>query len=269
MFKGKLSLIFASFCLGLLWSVFGNSAHEWFNLSISETFKPFIPLFTLFLLFEVVARLLFWSVLAPITHIPIASQRPSLGRWKPSAHSQLEAYTNQLEQFGFTLLTDYTFTTSVQRQPSPLTARLFVHPQNFVFAELAQVENLPISCALSTYLENHWEMAVTNMPTTNTIDAISHAFMRQPKTLVRRLKGESIDGLIQSLLSWRHQVCADLAINVSEETDADAYFRRDASRRNRNRSRLLRSSVTWRVLEVIWFACRPVKEWLGDYSPAR
>ena len=266
MLKGKLPII-TGVCLGLGWPILNSLASESLSLLIGDTFRPVIPLLILLVFFEVGLKLLFWPVLAPITHISIAPQRVNPERWKPFAHEQLAQYTAELEQLGFTLLTDYTFTTSAQSQPSPATARLFVHPQKFVFAEIAQTENLPVSCSVSTFLESGWEMAVTNIAATNTLNAVSHAFMRQPRTLIRRRRGQSTGDLLQSLLSWRDQVCVDLSVEVLEEVDADAYFRKDANRRNRSRSRLLRSSMTWRLMEVVWFSLRPKQEWLGEYSP--
>ena len=85
-------------------------------------------LLVLFLLLEGGLKFLFLQAIAPITHIPIEPER-----WRSSVQNQLTHYTQQLEQLGFVILTDYTFQAANQNKPSPSTARLFVHPRGSHF----------------------------------------------------------------------------------------------------------------------------------------
>lgn len=67
--------------------------------------------------------------------------------------------------------------------------RVFIHPQQMCFAEVGQLQEQQIFCALSSSLDSNWSVAVTNLTTTPKIHATAYAFLRLPRRIIRRLVG--------------------------------------------------------------------------------
>lgn len=215
-------------------------------------------LLPLILLWEVVVKALIYQLaLPPIKFVP--TQAESLPYFN---QEELLRRTTELNQLGFIKLSDYTI------PPNQVGTRLFAHPQKFCFAEISQGVNLPMFCVFHCPLEENWVLAVTNFSALK-VSAISRAFLRLPRTLNKRIEGASFNELLQALSSWREQACRDLDVAMLQDVSVEAYFRQEQRRRMEQRHLILRKSIIWGVLEIVWFSLKPQSiksEWLGDYS---
>ena len=72
--------------------------------------------------------------------------------------------------------------------------------------------------------------------------------------------------LFQELLNWHQEVSNNLDVKQIEDIRPQIYFEREHRRRREQRASLLRKSITWGLLEMLWFSCNPKSEWLGDYG---
>lgn len=161
---------------------------------------------------------------------------------------------------GFIQLTDYSV------QSGKATVRLFAHPEHCCFAEVGQQEGWPSTCfSVSSLLENDWAMGMTNASVSPFLEAISFAFFRQPRVLVKGRDNAPLAELFQSFRDWRITVCGDLGISPREEMSAEIYFAFERNKRLKQRQRLLSRSMIWTLLEMTWFMIHPKSEWLGEY----
>lgn len=261
MSKNKLITWTAFITVFIIWNFRGHSISSLIYLSLTKIGFP-VPIvhsillvLPLILLLEIVTKLLFLQAMSPLKFV---STQPEL--WPNLNQDELTHYTSELEQLGFLHLTDYT-SPSIQGM-----ARLFAHPQRFCFAEVGQVGNLPMFCSISCRLEKQWVLGVTNISSNPNLSAISYAFLRQPHNLVKRFENASANLLLQSLLDWREQVSSDLGLELVQDVKAETYFEIERSKRIKQRRFLLRKSIIWGLLEMLWFSLNPKSEWLGDYS---
>lgn len=211
----------AGFSTSFLWSISSSR----FDSSVFGLPPALFSLLLLLLLVEGGLKLLFLQAIAPMKHIPVGPER-----WSDSVQNQLAYYTEQLERLGFVLLTDYTFTTSTEEKASPSTVRLFVHPQKRVFAELGKVNDIPMHCSMASFLVDGWDVAVTNVVGTRSLAAISHAFLRLPRTIIIKREDALLNKLFQEALSLQNQVSKELGMPVEESIEAALYFERDRVR---------------------------------------
>jgi len=121
-------------------------------------------------------------------------------------------------------------------------------------------------CSISCHLEKQWLLAVVN---TSSLSAVSYAFVRQPRNLVKQVMNPSAKLLLQSLLNWREQVASDLDLELMQDVKAETYFEKGRSTRIEQRHSLLRQSIIWGLLEMLLFSLSPKSEWLGDYSKCK
>ena len=208
------------------------------------------------LLLEGVTKVfIFQAALQPLKCIPT-----QVDDWPKIDRDTLDNYTVALEALGFERLIDYT-APSVNGM-----ARLFVNPRRLYFAEVGQVEGVPMFCSLSGALEGNWILAVTNNSSSKNLDAISYAFLRQPQILVKRLKDAPVEELLHSFLDWRQQVVADLGANPVRLLTADDYFALEQRKRSLQRRTFLWKSMLWSLVEMFVFTLNPRSEWLGRYA---
>ncbi|HBE21306.1 MAG TPA: hypothetical protein DEG17_04570 [Cyanobacteria bacterium UBA11149] len=244
MTKNKIVTWTAIIIVFIIWNLFRDSVSFWIYLSLTKIGLP-MPIIQLILvvlppilLLEIIIKLLFWQIAMP----PLKFVSTQAESWQNLNQYELACYTSILEELGFVQLTDYT-------SPSiPGMARLFAHPQRFCFAEVGQVNKLPMFCSISCHLEKDWLLAVTNMSFDRILYAISYAFMRQPRNLVKRFENESVNLLLQSLLDWRTEVSSDLGLELIQDMRAETYFEKERNKRIEQRRSLLRKSITWGLL---------------------
>lgn len=234
----------AVFLAGVLWK-FGAWAHLFWSL------------------FGTKRRVL--KVLANSYSFPSASvaQFPSLNV------PELERYTGELENLGFTRLLDFSLVSDAPN-PAPNFCRLLANKRHHCFGEIGQVfprgkPPLALRCAIHCSLDDGWSLAFTN---------------RKPlavQSLLRRQKGLSVSmpeatlaDLLNSFLQMRSQVCNDLGISPLTDDSFEAYAaklqrsaqeRREAVKRRNFATGL--SEVYFRKLSLL--KIRPEYTWLGDY----
>jgi hypothetical protein len=260
--KNKLITWTATIAVFTVWTLYSPVLFILINLILTGIGLPFpivhliLMILPQILLLEIVIKLLFiLLVFPPLRFIPTqADLWPQIDRYA------LTGYTSELEQLGFTQVIDYAL---------PGTngmARLFAHPQNFCFAEVFQVNNLPMRCSISSRLSNNWQLGVVNL---STHSAISVAFLQQPRKLVRLIDNASGNLLLRSILDWREEVSSELGVELIRDISGDTYF--EQQRRNRTETKRLMygKSITWGLMKMLWFSLNPKSEWLGDYSKFR
>jgi hypothetical protein len=260
MLKTRLFTFITTFTVCIAWNLVGVAVSAWLHLNLAKIGVPsaiiqlILLAFPLVLLLEVVVKLLLLRAFPPLKLIAIQAES-----WQPYNQTELARYTAELEQIGFVQLTDYTIPASEHKA----IARLFAHPQRFCFAEVAQVGTLPMFCTISCNLEKHWSLAVTNIAA---LSAISFAFFRQPRCLVKRFEQAAPTLLLQSMAHWQESISYELDAELVQDMRAETYFKQQRSRRTNQRRAFLRKSVTWALLEMLWFSINPKSDWLGDYA---
>lgn len=180
--------------------------------------------------------------------------------WRNVSQEKLARYTSELEQLGFVKLIDFTGS-GMQGM-----ARLFAHPQKFYFAEVGQVSNVPMFCSIFCYLDEQWCLGVTNNSPSPMTSAVWYAFLRQPRSLVKPFENASPNLLLQLLPGFQEQVAKDLNLKQIQDIQIETHFEKERINRIKQRRSLLRKSMTWALLEMLWFSVNPKSEWLGDYA---
>ena len=249
----------------IAWNFFGSYVSSWIYYSLTNIGFP-IPIVKLIvmalpiiliwvLLCELVIKFLFWQAVVPPNYVYAQAEV-----WLELNQDELNRYTSDLEKLGFVRLTDYTLTSSQSM------ARLFAHPEQFCFAEVGKVSNMPMFCSISCALEERWYLAVTNMSPNRQMSAISYAFLRQPRALAKQIENGTVNLMFDSLLDWRDRASNDLGLDLIQDMSAEIYLKIARDRIIKQRRSLLRKSITWGLLEMWWFYVNPKSEWLGDYS---
>ena len=249
----------------IAWIFFEPYVSSWIYYSLTNIGVPVpivrliwmtFPIIVLWvLLCEVATKFLLWKALTPWKYISTQTEA-----WPELDQDELSRYTSELERLGFVRLTDYTFPSSKSM------ARLFAHPEKFCFAEVGQFSKFPMFCSISCALEKHWVLGVTNMSPSLTMSAISYAFLRQPRLLIKKIANGNVNLMLDSLLDWRDRVSNDLGLDLIQDMNAETYFNRDRNIAISRRRSLLSKSIIWGLLEMLWFYLNPKSEWLGDYS---
>jgi hypothetical protein len=244
----------------VVWSIISKPISDWIYFVLTSIGVPtplvqiILVTLPLILLLEIVAKILFLELAVPPQKFVFTQAE----LWPHVNQNELNRYTLELEQLGFIQLTDYTLSSS-----NKALARLFSHPDKFCFVEVFQIGNLPIVCSISCLLEKNWSLAVVN---SSVLSAISYAFFRQPHKLVRKIENVPVNMLLQSLLEWREQICSDLNLELIKDVKSETYFEKQHSNRIDRKRTLLRKSVIWSLLEMLWFSLNPKSDWLGDYE---
>jgi hypothetical protein len=243
----------------IVWRNIGKPISNWIYWGLTSIGFP-IPLvqiilvaLPIILLLEIIVKLLLLKSVSPQKFIFTQAEL-----WPHINQDELNRCTLELEQLGFVQLTDYTLSSS-----NTALARLFAHPDKFCFVEVFQIGNLPMVCSISCLLEKNWSLAVVNR---SALSAISYAFFRQPRKLVKKIENAPVDILFQSLLEWREQVCSDLNLRLIQDVRSETYFEKQHSNQADRKHVLLRKSVILALLEMFLFSLNPKTEWLGDYS---
>jgi hypothetical protein len=207
-----------------------------------------------FIIFEVFGKFLLLQTLNPVEY-----KSADISGWLTANLPELNRYTAELEQLGFVSLGDHAFT------ESSVMMRVFVHPQEFCFVEVGQLNDLPIICNFICYLEQNWSLAITNRAAMPQADATWYAFLRRPNNLGKRMENASPQQLLTDLISWRQQLTTELCLQPIQETSINMHFQREAVKRSAQRKALISKSIIWCCFEKQWRSWYPQSEWLGDY----
>ena len=207
------------------------------------------------LLLEVVLKSILLKVVPPFV-----AEITSLSAQKLNLDRQLfDYYCSELEAIGFQELVDYT-SPNVKGM-----ARLYCHREHNCYAEVGLLSGFSAYCSLVCGFERGWFFAATtNNPSTN-IKAISFAFLSLPKT-VCKIFNEEPRMLLKSFLSWQEKIKHNLSVEIIAITDEQMYFAWERAKRQQQRRRLMRKSITVCLIKLLLFHLNPKSEWLGDYQ---
>jgi len=248
-------LWFVSFLYQLIFGIVGTFLH----------YKVSVPWW----LAQTFSLILVWVLIVEIflKILLLQSLRNSVGDvllieaevWYKIDHQNLDRYTKELRSLGFIHLMDYTYTS-----PSfDGRVRLFSHPKEFCFAEVAQTKDIPMFCSMSCFLEQRWIVITSNYSAPASI----YALYRRPRDLrTQKIETESAEVLMKSLLAFRQPMQANLNLEVIQETTAEFYFEQERQAQLQRQASVARKSLTWTLLEVLYFSFNPPLEWLGEYA---
>ncbi|MBP0000986.1 MAG: hypothetical protein J7641_18640 [Cyanobacteria bacterium SID2] len=248
-------LWFLFFLFQIIFESFGTFLHN--ELGVSWWLVQTIALVLVWVLIvEVYIKILIWrSVKNSLGDVlPVEADL-----WYKIDHQELERYTKELQSLGFIHLMDYTYTS-----PSfDGRVRLFSHPKEFCFAEVAQTKDIPMFCSMSCFLEQRWIVITSNYSAPASIYALN----RRPRDLrTQKIETESAEVLMKSLLAFRQPMQANLNLEVIQETTAEFYFEQERQAQLQRQASVARKSLTWTLLEVLYFSFNPPLEWLGEYA---
>jgi hypothetical protein len=234
--------------LPLLWSGLGMLGLPVWAQGLLKLVLPSI------IIFETVGRLLLLRALKFSHYEPT-----QIADWPQLNAEALVYYTDELQKLGFTVLGDYTAPTIKGMM------RLHVQPDLACLAEVGQIEGQQIFCTVSSYLEDNWFLAATNLSGTPIALGVGYGFMRLPRQLHRRLPNAKPAVLLETLLDWRTQITTELSVQPLPDPSPEMYFAASLNSFAQRRHRLWRSSIIWRMIEALLFALNPKSTWLGDY----
>lgn len=246
----------------ILWNSFSPALFAWIQFGL-RTLK--IPLPVMALIMAILPLMLFTEVL--IRSLLLTAIRPTtftptqIESWNSLDLAKFERNTQEFERLGFICLGDYTSSSFKGMM------RLFVHPQKFLFGEVGQSDRISHFSSIFSFLDKNWSLSVTNLNLGAKANAVSYAFLRKPRVLSKRFEDASIDSLFESISNWQQQASIELGVATNTEVSSDFYFERSQQQMVLTRQNLLKSSITWRLLEMFWrWFVSPQNEWLGDYN---
>jgi hypothetical protein len=251
-----------AFLAVILWNSFSPALFAWIQVGLRVLKLPLpvvalvMAILPLMLFTEVLTRILLLAALRPTTFTPT-----QIESWTSLDLAKFERNTQELERLGFIFLGNYTSSSFKGMM------RLFVHPQKFLFAEVGQSDRISHFSSILSFLDKNWSLGVTNLNLGASANAISYAFLRKPRVLSKRFEDTSIDSLFQSISNWQQQASIELGVALNTEVSSDFYFERSQQQMVLTRQNLVKSSITWRLLEMFWcWFISPQHEWLGDYN---
>lgn len=262
--KFNLPAFLAGFCFFILWNAIGPqvSSAVFLLLDAPHVFsRPAI--------YMIVALLPFIVFLEVITKLLLMRSIPDKLVFEPIQlealpHVDIEAlnaYTRNLEALGFTKLYDSQLAGSVS-----CVTRLFSHLEHRCFADVSQlVGQMPMSCSVISTLEQDWTLSTTDR-STDQISATAYAFLRQPRSLGVYKPGAETQQLLQSHLTFRQQMTADLHLQVLPDVSLEAFLEIGQRGRTGQKQALWRKSILLGLVERLLFSLNPKTEWLGEYA---
>ncbi|MCI0376948.1 MAG: hypothetical protein L0215_05035 [Gemmataceae bacterium] len=197
--------------------------------------------------------------------IDFSSIKPS--EFKEMDFEKLASLTEKVEALGFKRLTDYTVTADIDMGTKGF-ARLFVHPAEFVFAEINQAffgedgdPAAPMRVTMTSQMEDDWSVMTTNRSPTK-----ESYIMRRPRAVWRSFPKEDPEGLLDELLKLRKKMLRDLEIDALTEKTADAYFEHERLA-NTDRKDAVRGRWAFMLLIEFWlFDMNKKFQWMGEYA---
>lgn len=188
---------------------------------------------------------------------------------QPQNHDFLDlekfnSYTIDLEKLGFVQLMDC----SLASAPTQVMGRFLVHPQEYCFAEIYQIKNMPVFYSISSHLEQNWSLIVSIAQP----NATSYVFSSQSKNLIKHINdinATSPSILFDILLQWRPKILSKLDINCIQDTSAECHIRWQEQMIQAKKNTLLKKSMILSLIEIIRFNSNPKTEWLGEYKKLR
>jgi hypothetical protein len=273
---------------GVLWSQsgwHGVSKQEFEQMALASDRVSGVPSMLMFLWIAVFLAAVFWKfgawahlfwtlfgtkrrvlkVLANSYSFPSASiaQFPRLNV------PELERYTRELENLGFTRLLDFSLVPDAPN-PIPNFCRLLANKRHHCFGEIHQFfprgkSPLAVRCAMHCSLDDGWSLTFTDRK-----PGAVESLVRRQKALSVSMPQASLADLLNSFLQMRSQVCGDIGISPQTDDSFEAYAaklqrsaqeRREAVKRRNFATGL--SQVYFRKLSLL--KTQPEYAWLGAY----
>lgn len=187
---------------------------------------------------------------------------------RPEQYPQLDRATfdrhgTELEELGFQKAQDFSLV-GQGGVSIPSFCRLYVHPQEKMYAELAQLfpagrPPLPVLCAMQTVFDNDWSLGVgNNQPQPAAV------FLRNRRGVGKTMPGRSPLEVWQTHREWRQQMMQDL--NIQPQSVSLAAYRAHQQIRAQQRAEKVRKGSFLAKLSM--YNKRkmvPVYEWKGDW----
>jgi hypothetical protein len=176
-------------------------------------------------------------------------------KWKQVDQVNLDHYTNELQALGFLQLGEYTVVGSVKDAFTGI-GRVFSHPQRHYYAEIVMVANGTAFCTIGCRLEKQWQLAVCNMPTSDsTFEAILQTFAKRPRQApIKRLERANTNQLFTALLNWQNQVSRSKNIAPLPCRTIDDHFAAIRWVMSQQRWALVFQSLTWVFLKTVFLS---------------
>jgi hypothetical protein len=179
----------------------------------------------------------------------------------------LAGWTEDFNSLGFTHLMDYRVETELENHAKGF-ARLFVHPEEHVFAEINQGfssggQAAPMGCNLSSFLEDGWSFSTGNRKPSSTL-----YLLRRLKGMWLSRPGEEPQELLRIHLKRRKTIATNLGRDVLTDASAESYFAHERQAAL-DRKKAVEGRNFIRVTIDLWFFEKnPKYEWLGDSARA-
>ncbi len=146
----------------------------------------------------------------------------------------------------------------------PSFCRLYVHPQERLYVELAQIfppgaMPKPVMCAIETYFDQDWSLAITNSQ-----PQAASVFGRNPHSLSRCMPGKNPHDQLLSHREWRDQMIKDLGIQP-QPVSWDAYTAQNQKRAQQRVEIMRKGSIFDNLAKFLKRQALPVYEWKGDW----
>lgn len=188
--------------------------------------------------------------------------RTSADKYPALDRQALTAYTSELQALGFEPLIDYTVRTDKDGDFTNF-ARLFVQPQEKVFAEVQQVFSngvafIPMSVMLGSRFENEMVFSTMNRES----DPILYA-SRRPENLFVYLPDAGVELLMQTHLVYRERIGAQIGTRVVEDTTLDGYLLATGKRAFKMNEVIERKTGLLYLLAIDYHQRHPKNAWLG------
>ncbi|HTD23480.1 MAG TPA: hypothetical protein VK738_12550 [Terriglobales bacterium] len=187
---------------------------------------------------------------------------------RPEQYPQLDRATfdrcaTEIEGLGFQKVQDFSLV-GQGGVSIPSFCRLYVHPREKMYAELAQIfpagrSPLPVLCTMQTVFDNDWSLGVgNNQPQPAAV------FLRNPRGVGKAMPGKSPFEVWQTHREWRQQMIQDLSIQP-QDVSLEAYRAHQQIRAQQRAERVRKGSFLAKLSMYYKRKAAPVYEWKGNW----
>ncbi len=190
---------------------------------------------------------------------------------RPADHPWLDAdgfrrELGALSDLGFEPAADYSVV--YPNAPTGL-ARVLIHPELCVYAEVSQVRHMgritPTTTCLTSMLEDGWSLQTTSLEPLS----VAVAFMQARRSVWRSLPEATVAELLADHTELRARMSADLGIRIGGDGTLERYFELQQTGHEACRASLFSTNIVTGIARGIAAERRPARQWLGEYSPSQ
>jgi hypothetical protein len=187
---------------------------------------------------------------------------------RPEQYPQLDRatfdrYAAELEGMGFQKAQDFSLV-GQGGVSIPSFCRLYVHPREKMYAELAQIfpagrSPLPVLVTMQTVFDKDWSLGVgNNQPQPAAV------FFRNPRAVGKAMPGTSVSEVWQTHCEWRQGMMQDLGVQP-QPVSLEAYRAHQQIRAQQRAERIRKGSFLAKLSMYYKRQAAPVYEWKGDW----